>query len=624
MGAIGRKLIAKMGLCFSHFLEEFVFTTSLGLFVISYLTLFLGAVRLLYPLSAYILLLLLILGLFPEIKGILFSLKKNLGEQKNTSREFFPSFLFLVMGLTLFLAFLNCFTPPLSYDTVAYHLGVPKTYIKAGGIIPLPYHVYSNFPFTMEMLYTFSLLTLGENLAKMMHWLAGILTVGAIYSLGRKYYNPKIGLLSAAIFLNIPWVSKLLTLNYNDLGLCLFIFLSLFSFLNWLQDNKKEWLILAGIFTGVSIGTKYTGIIFGFFFILMAISSENIARRRGMKHSLRLLGLYSLCSLVIASPWFIKNSLLTGNPVFPFFFNLLGGGNWGSYEAQRFIRVHSLGSISPFNFFHRLWQLGLDCLMGWIFVLFLPFIVFLKKLNLPTKIFLIYFTYCYLTWFFFTYQEGRFILPAYTVLSLIGGYLILNLPKLTLPFRGIKLTSSASEEEMNRGKKIFVFTLTGFLLILNLHQFIAYTAFNDPFDVFSGRKERETYLLEKVYYYPALRFMNKKLPPEAKILFIGDNRTYYCDKEVISNSPLDKDIIVELVRSSQDSEEVAEKLKKMGITHIYYSISEIKRVKETYSCLDWKTKKESDIFKNLLDNYTEKIFSDNRGCVVHELKWKKS
>ena len=619
MGAIGRKFLAKIGVTCSHFLEGFVFATSLGLFVISYLTLFLGAVRLLYPLSAFVLLFLLVLWSSREMKDILFSVRDNFLKVKDISLELFPCFLLVIIGLTLFLSFLNCFAPPISYDTVAYHLGVPNAYIKAGRIIALPYHVYSNFPYTMEMLYTFSLLTLGENLAKLMHWLAGILTATAIYSFGRKYYSSKIGLLSAAIFLNIPWTGKLLSSNYNDLGLSLFIFLSLFSLLNWLQDGKDEWLILAGIFTGVSIGTKYTALTFCFFFILIAILFQNAYQKRGVKRGSRLIGIYTVAALGIASPWFVKNVILTGNPVFPFLFNIFGGGNWGAYEAARFMRVHSPGDISLLSFFRKLWLLGVNCQMGWIFVLFLPFTIFMRKIRIPTKVLLIYFFYYYVVWFFFSHQVDRFILPGYAFLSLLVGYVVLSLPNLAFPVQNAKSASSPSIENINGGKQIFVFTITGFLLLLNLHQLIACTAFIDPLSVFSGRDSRERYLLGKLYYYPAMKFMNEQLSSDARILFIGDNRTYHCEREFVSNSPLDKDVIVELVREAGNSRDAAERLRRMGITHIYYSISELNRVRESYSSLKWKTKAESDIFKTLLEKHTEKLFEEN-GCIVLELK----
>ncbi|MCD5390694.1 hypothetical protein LR007_02375 [candidate division NPL-UPA2 bacterium] len=105
-----------------------------------------------------------------------------------------------MLGATAAIALIGALTPPLNYDTLSYHLGVPKIYIRNHRIMYLPHQVYSNFPFTLQMLYTLSLLLKGDILAKLIHLSFGLLTVGAIYCFSRRYFSQKIALLAAAIF----------------------------------------------------------------------------------------------------------------------------------------------------------------------------------------------------------------------------------------------------------------------------------------------------------------------------------------------------------------------------------------------------------------------------------------
>lgn len=263
---LGRKFSKAFKVQYSDIWEEFPFATSLGLGSISILVLILGGIKLLYPIAIYVTTGLIFILVIRELREILCEISKPWEKTKNFELDIPQIFLLCILGLTALILLTGTFTPPISYDGLSYHLGVPKIYIKNHGIIPLPYHVYSNFPFNLEMLYTYAILFTGnEILAKMIHFLTCILTCFALYSFGKKYFDGKVGLLSAVIFLNIPLVSQLSTLCYNDLGLALFIFLAIFAFINWYSEPSKEklsWLILCGIFTGLALGTKSLAITF--------------------------------------------------------------------------------------------------------------------------------------------------------------------------------------------------------------------------------------------------------------------------------------------------------------------------------------------------------------------------
>lgn len=600
---LGKKISKAFKIPYSALSEEFPFATSLGLGALSIITLILGAIKLFYPAAIYITTFILFISTIKELREIIREIF-NCWEKRDASKLDIPQVLLLcLIGVTALVLLAGTFTPPISYDGLAYHLGVPKIYIKEHGIVPLPYHVYSNFPFNMEMLYAYSILLTGnEILAKMFHFLTTILICFALYSFGKKYFDHKIGLLSAAIFINIPLVGQLSVLCYNDLGLALFIFLSIFAFINWLSSSEKEkpnWLFLCGILAGLALGIKYFAITFLFIFLTFAIGIKSAftpTSEHKTSRTAKNLIIFIGSSFCVFLPWMVKNLIITGNPVFPFLFPIFGGGNWTPYEYQRFLAVH-LSNIFTFKeFFYQIWNMLTNPGFGLSFVLILPFVFILKKQDAKIKFFLVYALYYYLTWFFFTHRVDRFILPLYAFLSLIVAYTLFNLP---------------------RKPRILASSFLSVIMAFNVLILIVIAENTGFAEMFSGIKNKETYLEEKLYYYPAIKYINEELPASSKILFIGDNQTYYCEKPLLANSPLDRNIIVETVRSSKNAEDIKNKLRVMGITHIYYNASEVKRTQETYSAFDWKDKEEYT-FIDFMENHTKKLFEKN-GCFILEL-----
>ncbi len=135
-----------------------------------------------------------------------------------------------------------------------------------------------------------------------------------------------------------------------------------------------------------------------------------------------------------------------------------------------------------------------------------------------------------------------------------------------------------------------------------------------------GRESREEFLSRTLYAYDAFRFCNERLPQSAKILFIGENQGYYLDRDFVANSPLDDNIIVRIVNSSDSEAEIREKLKEMGITHILYNASEVKRVDINYSSFNWADEGAKARFLHFLfsGEYLRILFS-KRGVFVYEL-----
>ncbi|HEX2999040.1 MAG TPA: hypothetical protein VHR86_02230, partial [Armatimonadota bacterium] len=78
-----------------------------------------------------------------------------------------------MVAVLLLLALVAALAPPSGgdWDGISYHLADPALYLRQGRIVGLFWESHSNFPFTLEMLYTLALLLHSPGAARAFHWL---------------------------------------------------------------------------------------------------------------------------------------------------------------------------------------------------------------------------------------------------------------------------------------------------------------------------------------------------------------------------------------------------------------------------------------------------------------------
>jgi len=145
--------------------------------VIAHLVLFLGLGKLLYPLTAIILLILGVgLAIFHAWKHRTTPIKFSLPARLQFKNNWFQAVLVVILFINLGFSFVtNVLTPPISVDEVAYHMAVPKLYVNHHSVYYLATIPHSNWPFETEMLFTLGLLLSSETLAHYMTWISLIL-----------------------------------------------------------------------------------------------------------------------------------------------------------------------------------------------------------------------------------------------------------------------------------------------------------------------------------------------------------------------------------------------------------------------------------------------------------------
>jgi hypothetical protein len=604
--ALGR--LSRHWFDYSTSLEEIIFSAALGLGALSLLTLGLGLVGLFYRWLFWLLFLVLAAILYPQIRAIARTLRGGpiLPADTRLNRT-----LALYLGFILTLAFFQCLTPPIAWDSQVYHLTGPKLYLQAHRLpvdIDLP---YLGFPPLLEMLFTAGLLLKGDTVARLIHYAYGFLTLLALFAFAGRYFNRKVAWLSMAIFYSVPSLVLISTWAYVDLGLMFYEFTAFYALMRWLEARDKRWLTLTAILCGLAMGVKYTSVILP---ITLALIIALKVRQEGLKETTKALLLFGLLAILVASPWYFKNFFSTGNPFYPFFF---GGTYWDEFRAWWYSRAGTgLAFTAPWRLLVAPWEitvLGIqgtesyDATIGPILLTVVPLLalVWAKIASEERRVIGYALLVCLIQYLFWLYGvaqsallvQTRLLFPIFALLALLAGYTV---DKLTLLTR--------------RAFSLQWFVTTVLLLALGLNAVSSALHFvsDSPLPYLTGFESKESYLTRRLgLYYTTVAYINENLPPSAKILFLWEPRSYYCQRDCWPDALLDK--FKHLVYKYHDADGIAQQLREQGVTHVLlYKLGMDHIVKAGFDPI---TPSDLEVWADLSNGYLNLIH--NEGDVYH-------
>ncbi len=555
--ALGQMLLR--GLSFTSPGEGLVFAAGIGLGILSLFTLGLGLLGLLYPWLFYALSLGLALLLLPQILSLL----KRVTQLRLPSRP--PLLIGLYLAATLSLSFLLALAPPISFDALLYHLVGPKLYIQEHRIWAVDnFPLY--FPSLVEMLFTFGMLLKGDIVAKLIHYLYGLLAGAAIFLLAKRYLSSKAGWWSLALVWSMPMVWVVMGWAYADLGLVLYELLAFFALLNWLGSKEGKWLLLSGALSGFAMGVKYTAFVVPLS-LAFIILYQGVKRRQRASSLLRSLFLFALLALLLASPWYLRNLYLVGNPFYPLIF---GGKYWDHFLATWWEQAGSGLGLS-----WRIIALPLTVTLGTqdetfydgrtgpLILALLPLLVLArltprgeKRTVVNYLLFLFLAQFVFWTWGVVRSQslfQARLLLPGLVFLCIA----------LAQSIEG----SDFSWPQFSLAR--FVTAVVVLALSLNLvTQTMEFLA-NNPLLHLAGLQRREKYLENNLGdHYRAMNYINENLPDSAKIQFLWEPRTYYCQREARPDAILGS--FKHLVFLEGKAEGIVGHWQEAGITHVLF------------------------------------------------------
>lgn len=503
-----------------------------------------------------------------------------------------------VMALVISIILLAT-VPPTSRDELTHHLYVPKLYIQHGGIYEIPDIVFSYYPMNLDLLYTIPLYFGNDIAPKYIHFLFGLLTAWLIYAYLKTRLSQAYGLLGALFFLSIPVIVKLSITAYVDLGLIFFSTASLLLLLRWLDSGYRlKYLLLAGASCGLAAGTKYNGLVTVFLLslfvpVLYIRSSKTPQGASGRAMGYGLLFLFM--TLLVFSPWALRNYAWTGNPIYPLHNSLFQRSQGQAVEGNNLEARELAETVTSFTgqsnnefvarkiFYHeKWWQALLLPLRFFIegrdndpryfdgklnpFLLLLTLVAFIRKspdVHLRReKYTLLSFSFFF---FFLTFFQQPLriryispIIPPMVILSMFG---LQNI-----------YTSFSIRDSI---KRVFFVTLLVccipcVAIAYNVHYIFQQFFFVKPFSYIIGAVGKDEYIAYYLREYPVILYANEHVDRNAKILcfFLGD-RGYYMNFFPIFDGAISDGLFTNILKKNSSSEiSVKDELSRRGITHV--------------------------------------------------------
>jgi hypothetical protein len=562
--AFGAALLRRLGAQMEGAAEEVPFAVAIGMGSLSYLVLVAGLLgQLKVPVGVALVCLLALIG-WRELGRLPRGLVQALGGLKSLRWTAAPlgAFLLATFALTL----IGALAPAADsdYDGLVYHLTIPKVYLRDGSVHFLPWLSHSNFPFGLEMLYLLGLLLRGQALAKLFHFGCGWLTALAVFAFAKRAWSERAGWLAAAAFVAVPLVAWEMTCAYNELALALYAFLAIHALSRWYEGREAGagWLWTAGVTCGLALGVKMLALAVVVFAVLLFlwVLWRGPQRRRQVGRLVAFLAI----AAAVASPWYVKSYLWTGNPVYPFFYGVFDGRYWSAQRAAEYTQAqHAFGlGEGPVSLLALPWNLtmrssfffdqpqavnALNTLIwvfGPLFLALLPTLLVTGAVGAARRMAL-WFAFIYTALWFPMSQNGRYLIPILPGLSACVGL--------------------AASRLLDRRGLVPAAVVAALLLSLAAALGAGLTTAGPAMRVALGLQAPTHYLRQASRVYPVLEAVNQATPPTARIMVFGDEpRMFYLDRDFLFASHTDMLSAADLATPSS----FLAALRRLRVTHL--------------------------------------------------------
>jgi len=377
--------------------------------------------------------------------------------------------------------------PPSSLDELAYHLAVPWTWVKEGRAIALPLLSHSYFPLGIESadLPLLALLgALGGGIAShFLHLGAAIATAFVAWRLTERNAVATMAILATpALMIAAGWS----LVDWPLAGLALIAFEA--------TDDDAT----LGAAAGAGLLTKYT-------FIPIAILL--LARRR------RAI----LPALAIGCVFFVRNAILSGNPLAPFFTSL----------APHVAHYRGAANLADYVFDGKF----IDESLGASLLALLPL------------------------------TSG--LVPIVLAVAAVALFFLAPSARILLPYLAVAAVGAAKNLGQSRALRVLLVATVAVQLFL----VVFLVDRGGVFALLGATQSDEEYLVKARASYATIESIDALAPPGALILVVGLNETYWFEHRVRGGGNFDGPrVSAYLEQPTPDA--LYAKLRRDGITHV--------------------------------------------------------
>ena len=318
---------------FAGLAEEVAICIGLGLGLLGSAIFIAGLIGLLYPPVVVLLLVAFFVAGVKEVGGLCQrgsqAIRSSLSGRLARGVPLLAAASLAIGGLALF--GMNALYPPSLWDALSYHLPPAKIFATEHVIRSTPFLRVCTFPQLSEMWFAGALSVADDITAQLFEFLAALVSGLAVYAWGRRSFSARTGWWAASAWLGSPLVILLAGSAYIDVGLTMFVTLAIYATSKCYSSGELHWGGLAGAFVGFAAASKYSGLFFG------AILATLLVLFSWRHKAWRPLAAFVVCGAIAAGPWYLRNYVVAGNPLFPLLSTVFGTGCWDADDVSRWM-----------------------------------------------------------------------------------------------------------------------------------------------------------------------------------------------------------------------------------------------------------------------------------------------
>ncbi|WP_455371234.1 phospholipid carrier-dependent glycosyltransferase [Petrachloros mirabilis] len=471
--------------------------------------------------------------------------------------------------------------PEIFYDALNYHLGLQWQYLIAGEIQWITTVVHSAFPAHLDVLFGLCMRLGGPAAAKFFNLMLFLLGWCATAVFILEVLGDRRAALAGAVTVGtIPGVMVMSTMSGIDAALIGFAAMSGLALARMRSagtEDLNRLACLAAVGAGVAAGSKYTGLwLVGVFPLVILVILDP---RRAVRPVLLFVGM----SMLIASPWYVRNVMATGDPVYPVLSAHLGNedAQWAVERIKRDVPATGLSFASlndlVVGLVNNPGRFGAGAEPGLLIPLGVG-LLFTGALWIPLL------------------RPWALAVAVYGVLWLSQSSVLRYLYPI-FPFCALGVAWAASALFDRIRRPTLVMAMIALLALVPMLQSVrildALYGAQDIAALFSGTVSKDEYLTRRLAYYPAAQWLNNHASSDSHVYYLGETRLLYLDRPVTMSSAYDHNEIADLL--APNSPPLLAQLKDRGVTHIMIHGREIERLRGSYDYLPISTDAEHQL-----------------------------
>jgi hypothetical protein len=476
------------------------------------------------------------------------------------------------------LALIAALAPPTAKDTLLYHFAIPRAYIAAGGGIEVPYNIAGYYPLGVELHAVWAMLLgapMGQRAAEAAAgatlFLFSPLLMMVIFGWARERGLDRAWAAVAALMVVwVPTAYDVAASAYVDLALAAYTAVAVRAFCRWWTTLDTRHLVWVAGAIGGALSIKLSAA-----FVILPLALLALVRSlRCRSDSSRptpgaaAVAVPAIVALgfgvTLAAPWYVRNWIRTGSPLFPFYLGLwpAAAPGWDLERSRLYETLFSLYGNTQSAPDYLLTPLRLavaaqpdlpefyDGVLGIAVVFALPVLAWAlwtrrldAELGLATLL-----SACLFAFWLFSSQQLRYLLPA-------------------LPGLAVAIAAAGARLEGARERAFRALLVAA--AVLGAPVALAWFLALDPARVVLGGEDRADFLRRRLDYYPYYEVVNRELPPTAKVWLINMRRdTYHLHRPYFSDFIFEDYTLTRYVRAATGVEDIRSRVRGEGITHL--------------------------------------------------------